>query len=77
MKTSATLTNARRARQKHPRQCRTFAGYIGLINGRPDVEPWPNRAGIRTVHVFLNERKARKVYEDVALVTITGVWSKD
>lgn len=70
-----TLAKARQTQKNH-RQCRTFAGYIGLIDGRPDVEPWPNREGQRTVHVFLNDRKAKRVYEDVALVTITGVWKR-
>jgi hypothetical protein len=55
--------------------CRTFAGYIGLIDGRPDVDYWPNRAaGLRVVHVFLNERLARTVYADVRMVTVTGPW---
>ena len=71
---SKTLRKARK-QNRAKRHCRTFAGYIGLIDGRPDVEMWPNREGFRTIHVILSERKARKVYEDVALVTITGVWA--
>lgn len=69
-----TLKKARRSNAKHKAECRTFAGYIGLVNGRPEVDVWPNREGCRTLHVFLNERKAKKWYESVALVTITGVW---
>lgn len=57
-------------------EVRTFAGYIGLIDGRPDAELWPNRDGQRTVHVFLNERKAKQVYEDVCMVTVTGPWAR-
>jgi hypothetical protein len=68
-KQAVKLSTARKRRQ-----CRTFVGYIGLVGGRPDVELWPNLQGIRTVHVFLSERKAKRVYEDVQLVTVTGVW---
>ena len=71
-KQRAVLTKARRRRN-----CRTFVGYIGLIDGRPDLDTWPNSEdGQRTVHVFLSERKARKVYADVQLVTVTGVWEQ-
>lgn len=76
MKTNKSLLKARRANAKQKRQCRTFAGYIGLLNGRPDVDVWPNNAGHRVVHLFLSERKARRVYDDVALVTVRGVWRK-
>ena len=53
---------------------RTFAGYIGLVNGRPDCDVWPTSAGYRVVHVFLNERAAKRCYEDVQMVTVTGPW---
>jgi hypothetical protein len=71
-----TITKARQHHAKFKRQCRTFVGYIGLLDGRPDAELWPTNQGLRTVHVFLNERKARAVYEDVALVTVTGIWKR-
>lgn len=63
------------ARARRRRNCRTFVGYIGLLDGRPAVELWPTAdEGLRTVHVFLSERKAKRVYDDVQLVTVTGVW---
>lgn len=74
--THKMITKARTIRRQNPRQCRTFAGYIGLLDGRPDVDRWPTPEGLRTIHVFLSERQAKKVYEDVALVTITGVWKR-
>jgi hypothetical protein len=55
-----TITKARRKNAAEKRACRTFAGYIGLLDGRPDSERWPTSDGPRVLHVFLNERKARK-----------------
>jgi len=52
--------------------CRTFVGYIGLIDGRPDV--FKDGIGTRQLALFTSERKARLQYADVSLVTVTGIW---
>ena len=67
----ATRLKAIRQRRIHTR---TFAGYIGLIDGRPDVDVWPTPDSSRVVHVFLSERAAKRSYEDVRMVTVTGPW---
>lgn len=70
------MNRSRLNKARRRRNGRTFVGYIGLLDGRPDVIRWPNQEGQRTIPVFLSERKARRVYEDVQLVIVTGVYGE-
>lgn len=71
MTTKRARLNAIRLRRI---EVRTFAGYIGLEDGRPVARK--DAYGNRVVEVLLNERRAHHMYSEVCMVTVTGPWTR-